>query len=248
MKTEKTHRVIVLLLFSIFVISCNNMNDRMPDHKNFVKETFNVSMKKKSDELKLKRHYNRMVLPYLVLTEDSLYHLNLDSSSALRIGIPLNILSDIKKEISETNEIILKSRKEKKNIETPNPQSEQYLDRIEEPVVFDEQLYYTNPDPRPTTLSGRLSAYGQEEVTSGLVWAPININSVKFNCQAAAAIVPAFYCKTKSSGLWQEKMGVGIMGVAEIIVPLYVSNDYINLSFRTTDSNGGYAVYTGIKK
>lgn len=31
-----------------------------------------------------------------------------------------------------------------------------------------------------------------------------------------------------------------------IDVPLYVSNDYIRVAFRTTDSNGGSAAYEGI--
>ena len=84
---------------------------------------------------------------------------------------------------------------------------------------------------------------------SRFFWAPSGIKGIQFSCRANAAIIPIYNCKTYSSGAWQTKSAVGVIGTNTTIkVPLYVSNDHVQVAFSTSDSNGGIATYRGYYK
>lgn len=250
---EKKIRLFILasVLIPIFYGCSSDMSESPRSSEALdvkAKITEDRQIKERLDKFKEKRYYNTLASPYLKLSEYGLYILDITQEDAEKIGIPKEAYKQIKTEIEETNENIRSLKVDGQDVETPNPQDPKY--KKETQVLIQElnkgltPLYYS----KPTVLSGRLTSNGQEKVYSGTVWAPGDIKAVRFKCQAAAAITPMFTCATYSSGSWQQKTKVGILGAAELIVPLYVSNDYINLQFQTTDSNGGYSVYSGVKR
>lgn len=181
-----------------------------------------------------KAQANLVLVKYLELVDEA-YVLNISAEEAEQLGVPFVLYENALSEIATTNEFIKKVKKDSATeIELTDPQKalkSRYIDNFPIP--------YADP-------SGTLTTNGQEEATSGFIWAPSGTKGIQFLCRANAAITPIYNCKTYSSGSWQTKSAVGAIGTNTTIkVPLYVSNDYIRVAFSTSDSNGGTATYQG---
>ena len=229
-----TQRLIPLL--SIFILfGCNEERQDTPTNvQSLVEEIDRIQGDGyfDTDELKLKRKYNELVMPYVVLDKDGLYKLDITEEYYSKIEVPKEVIIEIKKEIESTNKIIEQSKKEGVFIETPNPKDPDVIKEISElRSYFDGDM--NNP------MIGDLIANGQERVTSGYIWVPVGYKSVTFKCQSGAAMTPVFVCGVFTSGQWVHSSKVGLGGYAGMNIGLYTSNDKINLSFQTTDSNGG---------
>lgn len=91
--------------------------------------------------------------------------------------------------------------------------------------------------------SGNLSTDDQS-VRETFFHFPLDVKHVRFNCQAKAAWLPIFTCGVRLHAgppQWQYKTEIGfILGTTYIDFNLAFSNTQADLSFQTSDSNGGY--------
>lgn len=233
----------VLSIFILSLFGCNQERQDTPiDVRSLTEESDRIQGDSSfyTDELKLKRKYNELIMPYLVLDKNGLYKLDIPEESYSKIEVPKEVIIEIEKEIESTNRIIEQSKKEGFFIETPNPKD---VDVIKE--ISELRSYFDGDMNNP--MIGELRANGQERVTSGYILVPLGYKSVTFRCQSGAAMTPIFVCGVFTSGQWVHRSRVGLGGYAGMNIGLYTSNDKINLSFQTTDSNGGYARYFGRK-
>lgn len=236
--------IILVSILILSLIGCNPERQNTPndikslgEYSNYIQGDISFD----TDSFKLKRKYNALIAPYLILDKNGLYSLDIKEEDYSKTGVPKEVIIEMKREIEKTNKIIEQYKKEGVFIETPDPKN---LDVIKEAsklrVFFDGDM--NNP------ISGDLRTNGQERVTSGYIWVPVEYKSVSFSCQSSVALTPIFICGAYTSGQWVHNRRVGVFGYASMNIGLYTSNDKINLSFQTSDSNGGSAVYYGMKR
>lgn len=177
----------------------------------------------RSDDYANATEYYKSILVHYLTLENNQYVLNASEETLSKIGVPCEVLSQINEELAKTNEIIITKKAD------PNC-----------------ELLLTDPKDLRAAPNGTLTTSGQGEVISPFIGAPYGIRGIRFHCRGNAAITPIFTCMTYSSDLWQSRTAIGLIGtITPVEVPLYVSNDYIRVSFSTTDSNGGSATYEG---
>lgn len=177
---------------------------------------------------------NKVLVGYLELNNER-YVLNISAEDAENLGVSLDLYEKVQEELQTTNALIQTLKNDPNTtLELTNPKSVQ-----ETRSNWDSPTLYVAP-------SGTLSTNGQEEAISGFIWAPAGVRGIEFLCRANAALTPVYNCKTYSSGAWQSKTAIGVLGTnTSVQVPIYVSNDNIRVAFSTSDSNGGIATYQG---
>lgn len=194
----------------------------------------NTSSNTRTDRYCKKLKANMTLVKYLELSDDE-YVLNISQSDAEKMGVPKEFYDEALSEVDKANAFIKEMQKDPNNeLQLTDPKTATKVDPI-----WNQSTSYVG-------LGGTLRTSGQEEAMSPHVWAPIYTKGIEFLCRANAAVTPIYSCKTYSSGSIQSKRALGMLGFKTIVkVPLYVSNDWIRVSFQTTDSYGGTAAYSG---
>lgn len=104
-------------VLSIFILSLFGCNEERQDNpiimQSLVEESDRIQENSHldKDDLKLKRKYNELILPYVVLDKDGLYKLDITEEYYSKIEVPKEVIIEIKKEIESTNKIIEQSKK-----------------------------------------------------------------------------------------------------------------------------------------
>lgn len=107
---------------------------------------------------------------------------------------------------------------------------------------------FPNTVPNQGPIKGEISTIGQEQVVKR-AWAPLGATHVRFQCRGGGAPKPAFACTAESQGAKYSGGGFGnLQTFTTIDIPIATSNEFIKITFVTTDSNGGYASWEFIKK
>lgn len=254
----KNYRLIILALSfgAIFasLVSCGKQDTSSPDSP--LKSPDTVDRISWLDEpiddvemIRRQRHFFQLIAPYLNLTEDSLYTLDLSQEKATALGIDSTLLAVTKNSLLETNKLLKERRQAGESPVVYDLRNQATLRMADSLSLESEKLHLrlraSNPY-KPQKLIGTIHTTGQEEARTGLVWAPYDVCAVNFACRSYAAPFPMFKCATESSGIWWHAAKFGVGYQATLQVGLYVSNDYVTLSFQTSDSNGGETTYSGI--
>lgn len=177
-----------------------------------------------------------------VYLDNSQYILDLTLEESMKLGISensyqnalndiININAEIQKCLSMPNhEIILTDFQEILSPDTkscPHPQS---------------NIYYGE-------LRGQICTCNIGTSDTKSVFAPSNINHIRFQCMAKSALITSITCGVYSSGQWvyRSHIGSSIINI-NLDVPILASNCYITLNVATMDSNGVWANFYGINK
>ncbi|MET3115612.1 hypothetical protein AAKU52_003363 [Pedobacter sp. CG_S7] len=172
-----------------------------------------------NDEIINAEKVNGIIVHFVELKDDK-YHLNIPAEKATELGISEEDLERVKADLKITNDIITEAKKD------PNGELSLF-------------------DPKAVTLagpsgpSGSLSSNGQEQVGTTF-FAPSNTSFVRFNCRTAATPLPVYQCQTRALGVWITKTATGSLFTTTVIdVNIDASNYNVNVTFKTSDSNGG---------
>lgn len=107
------------------LISCNNnasFGTTIDARTEIELDTY--SLPGDTKEFRAKRYYNDLLRPYVTLTEDNLFKLDITEDAAWAVGVPQEMFRNIKQEIEETNAEIVRLRAEGQELTLPNPSEE----------------------------------------------------------------------------------------------------------------------------
>lgn len=170
---------------------------------------------------------NEIIVNFVELNDD-LYSLNIAPEKAIELGISEEDLERIKADLKTTNDIITEAKKD------PNG----------ELSLFDPKNSLALAGPSGPI--GTLSSNSQEQVGTTF-FAPSNTSFVRFNCRTAAAPLTVYQCQTRALGGWITKTATGGFITTTVIdVKIDASNYNVNVTFKTSDSNGGSCVWVAM--
>lgn len=97
------------------------------------------------------------------------------------------------------------------------------------------------PKQKGERSSGLLTSIDQQMVSDAF-FCPSGAKTVRFICGGGAAAIQGYTCITKSQGTIRVKPGGSSFSKPVTVdVPLTSSNEWVEIFFKTTDPNGGYA-------
>lgn len=178
-------------------------------------------------------------LQYIELS-DNAYILHLSENEAGKIGISNEHYRRIVTELDDAN-LNIKELMKDPNIHLNIMDPKKFF--IQEPCIPRLKTSRETSDGAP---SGVIQTNGQEEGSSGMFWLAAKYRKFQVLLQANAAMTPVFTVTTHSlSNYVNSYIGVGgrYSGEAKI----YASNMDVWITFRTTDSNGGYCTYKAME-
>ena len=175
-----------------------------------------------------------LAVEYLSL-DDNQYTLNLSEEAALDIGISKQNYDRMLNEINLANIQIQEWLKDPDaNFVLTNPHDLSV--QIDDPINLKTRSESFNP-------SGNIVTSGQE-MGYDTFFAYSGTKSVVFLCRSNAALTPIYNVTTETGGVVKTGGGIGAIGVnSSYTVGLAMSNVNANLSFKTSDSNGGNAAW-----
>lgn len=196
-------------------------------------------LKNLSEEIKAKRAASAKLSEYIEL-RDSVYYLQISEDEASLIGVPAHLYHEISSEIEEANNAVTEARNRGEIVVLTDIQeaAKAYKDGK---IDIDSN---GNISRATTFPSGRIVTDGMEYGYDGFETA-LSYKSVLFKCNGNTAATPVFHCSTSTMG--EERFGTAVGAMftgASITVPLALvgKNVYAKVGFRTTDSNGGFAL------
>jgi hypothetical protein len=171
------------------------------------------------------------------------YVWNLNRNDALRIGLSREQIEQIRSDIESANQQITIWEEQNTPHFLTDPQNKTvfFMNTSESTDITSnpEIIRLKTGDESNNMPSGTIFTNGQRWGSAG-GWAPIGAKKANYSCRSNAALTPVYNIKLKNFGNERVGGGIGALGVISTFsLSLFASNTSFEVSFATTDSNGG---------
>lgn len=193
-----------------------------------------------SEEVKQKRAASITLSDYIVL-DGNQYRLEISEQDAQKLGVTPYFYDIINKDILATNTAIMEMLEKGEYIELCDVQAVSKAYKKGELDLSDTSDKYS----RATYPSGNITTLGQEEGKASFK-TEYDHTKVLFRCRTNATATPIYCCTVTAFGVKKIGSKIGnLITTTEITVPIAASGSgiYADLTFATTDSNGGYCYW-----
>lgn len=176
------------------------------------------------------------------------YVWNMDKRTALHIGLSSEQIRQIELDIEAVNQQISIWEIQEAPYFLTDPESKSTIlfnSNVPSEHNFSEVIRLKSGNSESGNMpSGTISTTGQSFGTNG-GFAPVGARNAIYNCTARAAITPMYNVKLKNFGTEKATGGIGALGViSTFTLSLNASNASFEVSFATSDSNGGTCTWS----
>lgn len=224
--------MVCMISFGFVMQGCDNENEQINNlsiNKVQVGDVFvEKSIAKASEYIELRN--NRYVW-------------NLNRNDAIQIGLSREQIEQIRSDIESANQQIIIWEEQNTPHFLTDPQNKIvfFMNTSESTDITSnlEIIRLKTGDESNNMPSGTIFTNGQKWGSDG-GWVPIGAKKANYSCRSNAALTPVYNVKLKNFGNERVGGGIGALGVISTFsLSLFASNTSFEVSFATTDSNGG---------
>lgn len=195
------------------------------------------------DEYKEKREACVILINYLEEVNNE-YILRITKEEAISLGISESIFEDCLKDIQAANKAIEYCNNNNIPIHNSNiiAESKEYIEN-----TINNNIKHT-PSTITTPMSGRIDTNSQEEGYGYLSTDGRNIKSIYFDCRSHIALIALSICTVNAfSVTYTDSIETNCFVSSRLQMPIAATGSGIvaKLGFSVSDSNGGYAIWSG---